>query len=424
MNGIPTAATPSSTPIPQVSINTSPAPGKQGPHGLSPRSNSSVVNTGALDNPQVGLDAKATPPNSAGMLPQRSALPPPQVPQKSEVKMGSQQARPTVQEMIKAAMEGSIGRQDISREATRQAENLGEKIAAKMCKECEKAPCTCKDKTASYDEVMKLAEAIEFIVDNFSKEAMPGEGPGALTVVASPGGASLPDKKDQSASHAVPMSTPLQATPSSSKTQMQNTMDHPQGAGQHQQTAMKGSKHASAIRAAATKLAGVEAEKKETEGMAEAEKGLAKAENAHEKENEKKANASLASRIRDVALSTKTAENAINPAHISAGPTVPPDTRESGQSGGSSPHGASMVSSNEAATNLTRREAKAEAKSDMKAYITEPALSAAHDSVLQVAFTHTGEAGAKIASASMPGAVNTAAAKALLNSIAAQAQKV
>lgn len=421
MNGIPTAATPSSTPIPQVSINTSPASGKQGPRGLSPRANSSVVNTGAMDNPNVGLDAKATPPNSAGMLPQRSALPPPQVPQKSEVKMGSQQARPTVQDMIKAAMAGAVGRQDISREAARQAENLGEKTASsKECEKCEKSPCVCKEKTASYDAVMKLADAVDFIVEEFAKEAMPGEGPGALTVMTSPSGASLPDKKGQSASHAVPMSTPLQSTPSSSKTQMENTMDHPQGAGQHQQTAMKGgSKTAAAIRAASEKLAAEGSEKKESEGLEQAKAGLKKTEKAHEEE--KKASI-LAGSIRAAAQQIKVAEDAINPAHISAGAAVPPDTRESGQSGGAGPSGTSGIQSNEAATNLTRREAKADAKADLKSYVTEPALSAAHDSVLQAAFAHTGEAGAKIASA-MPGAVKTAAAKALLNSIAAQAKQ-
>lgn len=417
MNGIPTAATPSATPIPQVSINTSPAPGKQGPRGLSPRSNSSVVNTGALDNPQVGLDAKATPPNSAGMLPQRSALPPPQVPQKSEVKMGSQQAHPTVQEMIKAAMAGAVGRQDISREAARQAENLGEKTASRV------VVTDSDEKVASYDAVMKLADAVEFIVDEFSKEAQPGEGPGALKVMESPGGASLPDKKGQS-HHAVPMSTPLQNSGGHSPTnQMQNDYARAPGAGAGTQgNAMKGaSKTAAAIRQAVTKLAAEDKalEKKEGEGLDEAKAGVEKAERAHEEE--KKASPSLAARIREAAQQVKEAEDAINPAHISAGATVPPDTRESGQSGGSSPHGASMVSSNESVTNLTRREAKAEAKADMKAYVTEPALSASTDSVLQAAFSHTGEAGAKVASA-VPGAIKTAAAKALLSSIAAQAQ--
>lgn len=320
--------------------------------------------------------------------------------------MGSQVARPTVQDMIKAAMAGAAGRLDIEAEGDRQAENLGEKVAS------EKAVVT--DDSVSYDEAMKLASAVEYIVEEFSKEAKPGEGPGALTVTESSGGASLPDKKGQS-HHAVPMSTPLQSAGKGPATQMQNTMDHPAGAGQTQQTAMKGSKHASAIRAASEKLASEDEklEKKETEGLSQVEKGLEKAEKAHEQEKK----ASTADKIRAAFGQTKEAEDAINPAKISAGSAVAPDTRESGQSGGSSPHGASAVSSNESATNLTRREAKAEAKADMKAYVTEPALSSSTDSVLQAAFSHTGEAGAKIASA-MPGAVKTAQAKALLDRIA------
>lgn len=325
--------------------------------------------------------------------------------------MGSQVVRPTVQDMIKAAMEGAVGRAEIEAEAGRQAANLGEKTAS--------AQTATSGESISYDEVMKLASAVEYIVEEFTKEAKPGEGPGALTVMESPGGSSLPDKKGQSKSHTVPTSTPLQSAGKGPATQMQNDMEHRPGAGQTQQTSMKGSKHASAIREAAAKLAGEdkELEKKETEGMAEAEKGLAKAEKAHEEEKK----ASIADRVRAASGATKVAEDAINPAQISAGKDVEPDTRESGQSGGSSPHGASMVSSNESATNLTRREAKSEPKSDMHAYVNEPALSASTDSVLQAAFAHTSEAGAKVASA-MPGAVKTAAAKALLNRIA-EAQK-
>jgi len=74
-----------------------------------------------------------------------------------------------------------------------------------------------------------------------------------------------------------------------------------------------------------------------------------------------------------------------------------------------------MVGSSQAVTNLTRRDAKAGPKADMHAYVDQPALSAAHDHVLQNAFTHTGQAGAKIAAAdSAQAAVKTAAARALL----------
>jgi hypothetical protein len=157
------------------------------------------------------------------------------------------------------------------------------------------------------------------------------------------------------------------------------------------------------------------AEKKETEGMSEVAKGLEKAEKAHE--SEKKASSPLADALRGAM--TKAAEDAINPAHISAGPAVPPDTRQSGESGGPSPSGASMVASNEAAINLTRGQAKATPKADMKAYVQEPALTSSTDSALSAAFAHTGEAGTKMSSAN--GSVKTAAARELLTKIAAAA---
>ena len=77
-----------------------------------------------------------------------------------------------------------------------------------------------------------------------------------------------------------------------------------------------------------------------------------------------------------------------------------------------------MVSSSESVTNLTRRAAKAGPKGEMRAYVGQPALSAAHDHVLQNAFAHTGQSGAKIASADSTGAaIKTAAARAYLEQL-------
>jgi hypothetical protein len=117
----------------------------------------------------------------------------------------------------------------------------------------------------------------------------------------------------------------------------------------------------------------------------------------------------------------KHAEDALNPAQISAGRTVPPDTRESGQAGPPSPQGASMVASAESVTNLTRGQAKASPKAEMKTYVDQPALSAAHDPVLQHAFTHTSQAGPKIASATDT-AVKVAAARAYFEKLVEEVQ--
>jgi len=122
----------------------------------------------------------------------------------------------------------------------------------------------------------------------------------------------------------------------------------------------------------------------------------------------------------DAFLATiKQAEDAINPANISAGPAVEPDATQSGQGTPPTPNGSQMVGSNESAINYTKQQAKAEPKRDMSAYVSEPALASAHDNTLQQAFSHTGDAGVKMSSANA--AMQVSAARALLEKIAAAA---
>jgi len=118
-------------------------------------------------------------------------------------------------------------------------------------------------------------------------------------------------------------------------------------------------------------------------------------------------------------LGIKLAEDAINPAHISAGPAEAPKATEAGQDGGEPVGGApkgptSLIGSNESAINFTRGQAYANRKADMKQWLSEPMDSAAHDNTLQVAFSHTSEAGPKVASA---GNTKTAAARALFQKL-------
>lgn len=116
----------------------------------------------------------------------------------------------------------------------------------------------------------------------------------------------------------------------------------------------------------------------------------------------------------------KQAEDAINPASISAGPAVPPDTSASGEAGGAPvagmPQGpSSLIGSNEAAINYKKQTAYAPRKSELAQYFVEPALSAATDKTLHEAFAHTGEAGVKISSVQT---VKSAAMRALLMKLA------
>ena len=105
----------------------------------------------------------------------------------------------------------------------------------------------------------------------------------------------------------------------------------------------------------------------------------------------------------------KTAEDAINPAQISGGQapaqgaTPPPGAVASGEGAPSEPADVNsqknLISSNEAAINYTKKDAKGDPKSDLKDVLTEPALSAGTDKTLQQTLDHTEQAGAKISSA-------------------------
>lgn len=133
----------------------------------------------------------------------------------------------------------------------------------------------------------------------------------------------------------------------------------------------------------------------------------------------------------------KVAEDAINPAQISAG--------AASAQGAEAPQGVSaseegpipaepsdvnsqkrLIGTNDAAINYTKRQAKADPKRDLGQLITEPALSASTDKTLDIAFDNTNAAGAKIASAKKtpsPAArlTKTAAAHALLLKMAEEA---
>lgn len=118
--------------------------------------------------------------------------------------------------------------------------------------------------------------------------------------------------------------------------------------------------------------------------------------------------------------STKVAEDANNPAHISAGPAVPPETSAAGEPGGQPVAGApqgptSLVGSNESAQHFKKNQAHSPRKAELRQYFNEPALSSQTDTTLQQAFAHTGEAGTKFASAP---SVKTAAARAILMKLA------
>ena len=377
------------SPVPTPQIPTLAAPGKRGPAGMAPRVSNSRVNTGVAPAMDAGAsEQKSVAPVGASMLQVKAA-------QLSEDRMATMMGRPSIQDMISAAIAGTAERMSVNDEAIHQM-----KLASEGCSKCGKSPCECKgdkekspkpvedEKTASA-QIERLAAALEYaallvkegsvqIDAGSSSGTGPGEGPNALQVMESPGGASISTNSGQAIAKDIPPKNPpmqkgLTGPVGGGTSLMKNDLDRAPGGSQHQQTALPGGP---------------------------ALKTAAPINLILEKFKEKKA------------------EDAQNPAQISAGRTTPPDTREAGQAGPPSPQGAAMVGSAQSVTNLTRRQAKAGPKADMRAYVDQPALSAEHDHVLQNAFAHTGQAGAKVASTqAADAAIKTAAARAYLEQL-------
>jgi hypothetical protein len=110
----------------------------------------------------------------------------------------------------------------------------------------------------------------------------------------------------------------------------------------------------------------------------------------------------------------KVAEDAINPASVSGGTApvlqsaagVTPAMNQGHEAGEATPDkakgqsaGRELIQSNEAAINATKGQAKKPVKSPLAEVLTEPALSKAHDPVLNKSLSSTSDAGVKISAA-------------------------
>ncbi|WP_394831711.1 hypothetical protein LVJ94_34880 [Pendulispora rubella] len=376
---------------------------------MAPRTNYSRVNTGAVGAADaIAAAQKSIPPRGLEMLPTSGA--------------GAALERPRLQDMVKAAMRSSLARLDVTREALRQSGTGSEKAAASPCATCGKSADECKGHEKRAELALKLASALEYIADELSKEGAslvePGKGPGALQVSEVRASTPLPEHHGQ-AHHQVPEHPGLQKglRTEQAPTQLENTLEHPPGPRERMVLRNQGGKTAS-LAARIRKLASERADLEETEseGMSEAKKGLAKVERAHEREK-------AASLVDYYARRTKEAEDAINPAHISAGRAVPPETSAAGEKGGQPAGGApqgptQLVASNESSAHYTRGQAYANRKTDLRKYLTEPALTSSTDRTLQDVFANTPRAGVKISSAPEILSPRTAAARALLHKLA------
>jgi hypothetical protein len=347
-----------------------------------------------------------------------------------------------LQDLVKAAMVDASRRANVTAEAHLQSVKTAEE---KKCEKCgkEKDACMCA-KTGSANTttgavVEKLAGALDFISSELLKHA-DGHlgGPYNLTehLVTSPPGVtqatasqSLPDHKGQGIK-ITPMHPPMQKDlpAEHGATQMKDNMGESLVSQHMPPNIVSGGKHASVWDMVQAKLAADKAEKEEKEeskGIAAAKAGLEHAEAAHKSEPENKEGAAAPDAlVAYMHTRVKHAEDAINPAHISAGAAVPPQTSQAGQAGGAPVGGppkgpTGLVGSNDAARNYQKGTAIAPRKEEMGKYFKEPMMSMEHDSVLRDAFKHTGQAGTKFAEAAVSPEARAVAAAAVVKEAAA-----
>jgi len=453
-------------PMPQPVVANKPAAGQRGPKGLAPRTSYSRVNTGALPAPDAGASGqKAIQPRGLEFLPSKVA-------HKEKISMTTMMQRPNLHDLVKEAMEGTANKINISAEAERQLDSIGD-----HAEQTKQASAIVDSVSTEY--INKLASALDYMAkqaDVATTTMQPGKGPNALEVLESNNTAPPIDVNQGKARTQIPMTPAMQSSgvASDASTAMA-TNDGMQHAEQpvdpmHNEgvksaalmernlQALGITKKASAasvvypaMMAAGGYMGHQKGKRMHRGGEKAPEWGVGKyigsalvhpygayqigksigygnsEEEAHKSKSKKK-EASLHTRNLQALGLHKQAEDAINKASISAGMT---------QTGATPPEGASpageqvpsepsdvnkqkrMISSNDAAINYTKREAKADPKKDVGHVVNEPALSASSDTTLSQAFTHTQEAGAKIASNMM----RTAAAQALLSKLAACASE-
>ncbi len=379
----------SMAPVPALSVGNKPAPGQTGPKGLAPRTNYSRVNTGTTPPADLGASVqKSLSPNLQSFLPHKVAH--------TEVHMSAVTPTMTIHEMVKAAAAGVADRFAVTQEAVRQSAAPVTKVAS------------VTDDSIPTAYVEKLAEAMEYVV----KEAAPGEGPNALTVTDSHVGGKNPftpgSQGQATPAHIIPKTPGLHAPAEVSKgpanaLEDNASMKHPAQPTKLSSVTVGDLRKSAAAKAASAPVAASPKEEPAAKTAAPV--------------------AGVDARLVDYFLSTvKLAEDSINPAKISAGSAVAPETSASGQPGGAPAGGApkgntSLISSNDAAINFTKRDAKSGTGAAMGKLLTEPALSAAHDKTLGMAFANTPKAGVKIAS----DITRTAAARVILEKMAADA---
>ena len=367
--------------VPQLSIENKPAPGHHGPKGMSPRTTYSRVNTGAPPLPDAGAeDQKAQAPRGLESLPKLAH-------QEKTSMTATMQRRPSLHDLVKEAMEGTANKVNISLEAARIAGEPAEPVKTAEVQPQESVP-------TEYCE--KLASALDYLSKQAGEGSLlgPGKGPNALPVLKAEasskpiepnsqgeGKTKIPEHPASAASGVA--KDPATGLETNAKMQHKEQPADP----------MNGGKTASAQAPAAV------VDELLKKNMDRLFGKTASAEPPAAPPAPAPADDILSRNLARLGIQ-KTAEDAINPAHITGGAAVPPEASASGEKVPSEPADVNsqknLIGSNEAAINFTKGEAKRDPKSDAGKVWTEPALSAATDKTLQEAFAHTGAAGVKI----------------------------
>lgn len=338
--------------------------------------------------------------------------------------MARMMTRPTMHDLVKEAMAGTVSKVDITAEAARQ---LGHPVAPEQTKVAavQDGPSVLPDEV-----IEKYASALEHLAKEAADPgsaavASPGVGPGqgsgqvmeVLEAKAEGDGVMEAGQSGQAISKDVPPKDPPfkkteeQKDDPGNAMETNDDMEHPEQPvdPMHNGTCSNAAqKQAQANMAHLLQLTGM-APPAEDQATKLAQKNMA--------------------------VLAKMAEDAINPAQISGGAASAqgadaPDGVSAAQEGPVPPQPAdatrqeSMIATNQAAIDYKKRQAKAQPKKELGHLIDEPALSAAHDKVLDKAWVHTDQAGAKIAQAKTASAklTKTAAAHALLLKLAEEAE--
>lgn len=337
---------------------------------------------------------------------------------------------PSLNDLVKEAMEGAARKVDFAAEAARQMANIGEGHRE------ESKTASAKPLEITPNEyIQKLAAGLEYLEKEAEAASTgtgslgPGRGPHALAVLTPKASGTMPDAGEQGhARKTIPL-TPAMASSGVAK-------DPPNAMASS--AAKTASSQAAVFAALGIKVAAKEkcSECSKDPCECSSEKKAAALAKKNLEVLSKTAGFAVAAKapVSDasddlflaykahMAEAVKQAEDAINPAHISAGKVAggsPEGVSASEENVPKQPAGATgLVASNQAAINYTRRDAKAPEKSQMNPRLNEPMMSTSTDSTLQKTLAHTNEAGAKIAG----DLTRTAAAQALLSKFAEDAR--